>query len=190
MSIRDRLEREGVEMTRQTLRRGLRVFLALVALAIIAGGVVGWTNYRRIRDQYDAYRTLIQRGVKIAGVDVGWHTPEEARAKVEEWVAEPYYRGFAVSYQDETLALSPGDDPGEAAGVLVIRRQAVDVPVQGVEAGRRQDARLAHGAAEALLPAPGLLDEVARPRQHRAHRTPQPLAEIDPGAANANNRSP
>jgi hypothetical protein len=106
------MDREGVEMTRQTLRRGLGVFLALVVIASVAGGVVGWTNYRRIRDQYDAYRTLIQRGVRIAGVDVGWHTPEEARAKVEEWVAEPYYRDFVVSYQDETLTLSPVDDLG------------------------------------------------------------------------------
>jgi Beta-lactamase enzyme family/Putative peptidoglycan binding domain len=100
-------------MARQNLRKGvLQSILLILILAIVAGGVVGWISYRRARADYDAYRTRIQEGVKIAGVDVGWHTPAEARAKVWEWVAEPYYRNFALHYQDESLILSPGDNLG------------------------------------------------------------------------------
>ncbi len=43
---------------------------------------------------------------------MGWHTPEEARAKVEEWVARPYYQDFTLQYQDKALTLSPGEDLG------------------------------------------------------------------------------
>lgn len=95
-----------------------RVFLVLLGLAIVIAGVVGWINYRRLRAEYDAYRTLIQPGITVAGIEVGWHTPQEARAKVEEWIAEPYFRDFTLAYQDETLTLSPADDLG------------LDVPVE------------------------------------------------------------
>ena len=47
------------------------------------------------------------------------------------------------------------------------------------------DARLAHGAARHLLPAPRLLDQLLRSRQHRAHRGAQPLGEVDPGGVEA-----
>jgi hypothetical protein len=85
------------------------VFLAL-ALALIAAGVVGWKAYRTNRADYDAYRMLIQQGARVAGVEVGWHTPEEARAKVTEWVAEPYYRAIMLSYAGEEIELSPAND--------------------------------------------------------------------------------
>ena len=88
------------------------VILLVLALLLIVGGVVGWLQYREIRANYDAYRTTIQRGVTIAGVDVGWHSPEQAREKVMEWVAEPYYDAFTLHYADETLQLQPGDDLG------------------------------------------------------------------------------
>ena len=88
------------------------VILLVLALLLIVGGVVGWLQYREIRANYDAYRTMIQRGVTIAGVDVGWHSPEQAREKVMEWVAEPYYDAFTLHYADETLQLQPGDDLG------------------------------------------------------------------------------
>jgi hypothetical protein len=41
---------------------------------------------------------------------VGWHTPAEAREKVFEGAAKPYYRDFRLAYQDAELTLSPGDD--------------------------------------------------------------------------------
>ena len=87
-------------------------FLLLLALALIVGGVLGWIKYRQARDEYDAYRTLIQKGAKVAGIDVGWHTPEEAAEKVQAWVAEPYYRDLTLHYQDQAITLSPGEDLG------------------------------------------------------------------------------
>jgi len=87
----------------------LLIFLALI---LLGGGLVGWSQYRHIRAEYDAYRTLIQPGITIAGVDVGWHTPEAARAKIEEWVAAPYYWDFTITYQGQALTLSPADDLG------------------------------------------------------------------------------
>ncbi len=86
------------------------IVLLVVVLALLLVGVLGWTQYRQVRADYDAYRERIQRGVKIAGVEVGWHTPEEARKKVMEWVTEPYYEDFVLDYQGETLTLSPGED--------------------------------------------------------------------------------
>lgn len=88
----------------------LRAFLLAVVLVLIIGGVVGWLTYRQIRAEYDQYQTRIQQGITIAGVDVGWHTPEQAREKVMDWVAKPYYQDLALFYQDEPLALSPEDD--------------------------------------------------------------------------------
>ena len=88
------------------------VFLLLLALVLIAGGVLGWIKYRQARDEYDAYRTLIQKGAKVAGIDVGWLTPAEAIEKVQAWVAEPYYRDLTLHYQDEAISLSPGKDLG------------------------------------------------------------------------------
>ena len=86
--------------------------LLVLVLALAIGGTVAWFQYRQFRAEYDEYRTLIQQGVTIAGIEVGWHTPEEAKEKVAGWVAEPYYRDFALYYQDEALSLSPGDDLG------------------------------------------------------------------------------
>jgi hypothetical protein len=89
-----------------------RALFAFLVLALVGGGVVSWINYRRLRSEYDAYRTLIQPGVKVAGVDVGWKTAEEARQLVTEQVAQPYYRDFTLFYQGDALALSPRDDLG------------------------------------------------------------------------------
>ena len=89
-----------------------RVILVGLLVAIAVGGVIAWTQYRRARAEYDAYRTLIQPGIKIAGVDVGWDTPEEARDKVWQQVAEPYYRDLELHYRANTLTLSPEKDLG------------------------------------------------------------------------------
>jgi hypothetical protein len=87
-----------------------RVLLGLLVVAVVVGGVLGWNQYRRARAAYDAYRQLIQQGARVAGVEVGWMTPEAARQKVYDWVVAPYYRDFALHYQGETLTLSPGED--------------------------------------------------------------------------------
>src|SRR5579863_2704100 len=63
----------------------------------------------------------------------------------------------------------------------VIVREAVDMMVERMEAGGSADAGLAHRSAEALLPAPDLVDEIAGARDHAADRRAEPLGEIDPG---------
>jgi hypothetical protein len=83
------------------------VILTVLLLALLAGGIIGWTQYRQARADYDAYRELIQPGAHVASVDVGWLTPDEARDRVQERVAAPYYRDFRLHYGDETLTLSP-----------------------------------------------------------------------------------
>ncbi len=103
----------------------LRIVLLILLIALLAGGVVGWTQYRRIRADYDAYRTLIQQGITVAGVEVGWLTPEQARQKVEEWVAGPYYRDFVLHYRDQVVTLSPGKDLGLSIPVDEMVAEAV-----------------------------------------------------------------
>ena len=68
----------------------------------------------------------------------------------------------------------------QRARPLVILGEPVHVVLQRVDPRRRHDAGLPHRAAEPLLEHPGLLDEVARPRQHGADRCAQPLGEIEP----------
>jgi len=87
-----------------------RAALGFVAVLLLAGAVIGWSTYRRARSAYDAYRTLIQPGAKVAGVPVGWLSEEEARARVTEQVAEPYLRQYTLHYQDDTVTLSPGEN--------------------------------------------------------------------------------
>ena len=102
----------------------------VLTLILVTAGIIGWVQYRQIRANYDAYRTLIQRGVTVAGVEVGWHTPEEAREKVMEWIAEPYYGPFTLHYQDETLSLSPGDDLGFSIPVAEMVAEAMEASHQ------------------------------------------------------------
>ena len=52
----------------------------------------------------------------------------------------------------------------------VIVGEAVDVMVERVDAGGRSNAGLPHRPAEALLPAPDVVDEGARTRNHAADR--------------------
>jgi hypothetical protein len=93
-----------MEESRMSVRR---VVLVILAVAVVAAGIFGWIKYRQVRADYDAYRSGIQAGVHVAGVNVGWKTPQEAREKVWEQVAAPYYRDFALRYQDRLITLSP-----------------------------------------------------------------------------------
>src|SRR5207244_2929541 len=63
---------------------------------------------------------------------------------------------------------------GEPAGAAMIVREALDVVVERVQHPRGDDARLAEGAAEEELPAPGALYRLLRAREDRAQRTPEP----------------
>ena len=95
-----------------TFKRLLLLFVVLLALVVVIAGVVGWTNYQRLRAEYDAYRKLIQPGIHVAGVPVGGLAAEEARTQVTAQVAAPFYRDFSLSYLDETMILTPGNDLG------------------------------------------------------------------------------
>src|ERR1017187_7739678 len=54
------------------------------------------------------------------------------------------------------------DNPRASARALgVVARKPVDMVVEGVDAGGRANAGLAHRAAQPLLPAPDLVDEIA-----------------------------
>jgi len=91
----------------------MRVRWAILAVLVVAlgtAGILGWNKYRQVRADYDNYRSLIQPGARIAGVWVGWNTPQEAREKVWEEVAAPYYRDFVLHYQDQAITLSPEED--------------------------------------------------------------------------------
>ena len=92
-----------------TVKRGA---LLILLVALIAGGLVAWNQYSQVRGAYDDYRARIQPGVHIAGIDVGWNTPEEARRKVEEQVVAPYERDVVLHYGDREIALSPARDLG------------------------------------------------------------------------------
>ena len=58
--------------------------------------------------------------------------------------------------------------------------EARDVVVERMEPGGGEDAGLAHGAADALLPLPGGLDEFGGAGEHGADRAAQTLAEVHP----------
>ena len=101
---------DGEDSTIKRIRYLRLGVLGILILAVTSAGLLGWNAYRRYRAQYDAYRALIQPGITIAGVPVGWLSPEDARAKVTETVAAPYYTDFTLLYQDEPVTLSPEDD--------------------------------------------------------------------------------
>ena len=68
---------------------------------------------------------------------------------------------------------------GEPPRAGVILREALDVVVERVDAGRRDDTRLAHRAAEEVLLPPGALDEVPRAREQGAERTAEAFREAE-----------
>ena len=68
---------------------------------------------------------------------------------------------------------------GQPPRPRVVVGQAVDVVVEGVDACRRDDARLPHGAAEQVLLTPGPLHQRARSGQHGPERAAEALREAD-----------
>ena len=74
---------------------------------------------------------------------------------------------------------------GQQRGVGVVFGKPIPMAVERMEAGGGKDARLPHGPAHALLPAPCLVDEGGRAGKHSAHGAAEPLAQVDPGAVEA-----
>ena len=68
---------------------------------------------------------------------------------------------------------------GQAAGVRVVIRKPLDVVVERVEPGGRDDPGLAHRAAEEVLEAPRLRHPLPRPGDERAERAAEALGEAE-----------
>ena len=63
----------------------------------------------------------------------------------------------------------------QRAGIGVIVGEAIDMVVERVDAGGRANSGLPHRTAEALLPAPDIVDEIAGARDHAADRRAETL---------------
>ena len=74
---------------------------------------------------------------------------------------------------------------GQRAGVGVVLGQPLDVVVERVQRARGHDPRLAQRAAEHLLVAPRLVDQLRRAGQAGAQRRAQALGEVDPRGVEA-----
>ena len=72
-----------------------------------------------------------------------------------------------------------GKPAGEAPRVGVVVGKPGDMMVEGMDARRREQSRLAHAAAELLAESPGALNEVLRSDERTAHRGAEPLREAD-----------
>jgi hypothetical protein len=103
--------------------------LVFLVLAGVVGGWFGWREYRRLRTEYDAYRTRIQPGARVAGVEVGWLPPEEARARVQARVADPYFDPLALQVLSEGYVL-PIEETGWRVGVDAMVQVAVNASHQ------------------------------------------------------------
>ncbi len=87
-----------------------RAIALTIAVFLVALAILGIVAFRRARMGYDVYRSRIQPGITVAGVDVGGRTPEEARGLLSEQVAKPYYASFILLYQEQKIVLSPADN--------------------------------------------------------------------------------
>jgi len=67
----------------------------------------------------------------------------------------------------------------EQLGVVVVLPQAVDVVIERVQGGRRDNTGLPQGSAKQFANPPSLGNVFAGPDEDGAHRTPQPLRETD-----------
>src|SRR4029079_3258426 len=78
-------------------------------------------------------------------------------------------------------AAPPGGIPAppQTARAGVILGQPVDVVLERVDTGRRDDPRLAHRAPEEVLLAPRPLDALRRAPEQRAERAAEPLREAE-----------
>ena len=74
---------------------------------------------------------------------------------------------------------SRGDAVGEDPGVVVVLLQPPDHLGQREDARRRDDARLAHAAAEDLPHPPGAVDERRRAADHRPDRRGEPFRQAE-----------
>src|SRR5665213_4348229 len=124
-----------------------------------------------------------------AGADAAVHHGEEYAAPAEALDhllaadacaigLEKYQIGFGLLHLH---ARDLRKSARQRARIGVIVCEPVDMVVERIGASGRADAGLAHRAAEPLLPAPDLVDEIAAACDDGANRRTQPLGKIDPG---------
>src|SRR5262245_27579898 len=89
--------------------------------------------------------------------------------------------GFDLRVHNADAGKTP-DHVRQPPGIGMVLRQSFDVVVEGIKSRRRQDARLAHSPAHAVLPGPGVLDEGARARQNAPNRAAKAFRQIEPDA--------
>ena len=105
-----------------------------------------------------------------AGERVGGGHPERSDVDLHEVRLDPVeVHGHARGHE----AL------GERPGTGVVVGEPLDVMVERVHARSRDHARLAHGAAEEVLLAPGALHELPRAGDERPERAAEPLREAE-----------
>ncbi len=85
---------------------------------------------------------------------------------------EEHQVGFGLLHLDAVDLRQPAR---QRPRIGVIVGEAIDVMVERIDAGRRTDAGLAHRAAEALLPAPDIVDELAATCDDAADRRAETL---------------
>src|SRR5579859_2603928 len=121
-------------------------------------------------------------GTIAAGRRKGDALPADALGKLVRGEAgaggvEEHQVGFGFLHRD---ARDLRQALGEGTGVRMIVREAVDVVIERVDTGGCTDTCLAQRPAEALLPAPGRVDELLRATQYGAQWRAKAFGEIDP----------
>src|SRR5258708_39874710 len=101
------------------------------------------------------HAALAQRLDHLVAADPGSVRPKE------------YQVGFGLLHFDTVDLRQP---PRQRPRVGVVVGEAVDVMVERVDAGRGANAGLPHRSAQTLLPAPDIVDELARTRDRAADR--------------------
>ncbi|RLC72590.1 MAG: hypothetical protein DRI52_03300, partial [Chloroflexi bacterium] len=96
----------------------------LAAVAVIALAVAAFFGWRY--SVYQTYRARIRPGVRIAGVDVGGLTPDEATTLVNEKIAAPLEAPVTLSYLDQEATLS-AEEAGFRVDVAAMVQAAADL---------------------------------------------------------------
>ena len=95
----------------------------------------------------------------------------------DRWFSQEELAQLSRPTMDRAIEAIDAGDLREAArqcpGIGVIVRQPVDMMVERMDTGGCANAGLTHRAAEALFPAPYLVDEIARTCDSRADRCAQ-----------------
>ena len=123
-------------------------------------------------------------GAEVLGIIPGvveGRNPHEAAMAVFEWMRGEmtYMKGSTGVTTSAEQAWNQRQGVCQDLSPGVIFGQRRHIMLQRIKARRCQNPSLAHAAAEHLAPAPGPVDQVQRPQQHRARRAPEPLGKAN-----------